>query len=150
MCLRRLQEAELFGGAPPLQFALEMSADSVEWSSVYKGGQCTAMVPLAPLLPFARYTFRVRATSSGGSGPWSELLKLRTPAWRPSGPKVKSVQTDSCELNWSRPPRCERASTEWPELCRQEWPLSWPLLSHSASLVLILTSMRCANPLASR
>ena len=69
------------------------------------------MVPLAPLEPFVKYSFRARAASAGGASAWSEKLTLTTPAWQPSLPKLKKAEVDSLEVYWARPPsvkiRCD-------------------------------------------
>ena len=72
---------------------------------------CTQTIPgaeqqqlvLSELVPGTAYCFKVRADTSAGFSPYSDVCKIQLPPDAPGRPQVSNVTHDSLELNWNKP-----------------------------------------------
>ncbi|KAK8391573.1 hypothetical protein O3P69_017245 [Scylla paramamosain] len=92
------------GGAPVLEFLIDMTAPNNDRRQVYRGRdhECT----VASLLPGRPYIFLVRSVNRIGPGPWSEPLEVVSgagPPDTPHPPHLACRSPHSVHLIWEEP-----------------------------------------------
>lgn len=92
------------GGAPVLEFLIDMTAPDNDRRQVYRGRdhECT----VASLLPGRPYIFLVRSVNRIGLGPWSEPLEVVSgagPPDTPHPPHLACRSPHSVHLIWEEP-----------------------------------------------
>lgn len=92
------------GGAPVLEFHIDMTAPDNDRRQVYRGRdhECT----VASLLPGRPYIFLVRSVNRIGPGPWSEPLEVVSgagPPDTPHAPHLACRSPHSVHLVWDEP-----------------------------------------------
>ena len=79
---------------------------SAESNGLHTAIHGTHLEANVPLLPNTTYTYRVRAISTGGSGPWSDDESMTTHVNTPSAPAAPTgagLDSDSIEVLWMAP-----------------------------------------------
>nr|CAH7718590.1 unnamed protein product [Callosobruchus chinensis] len=105
----RWAEPDYNGGAPVLDYEVEMVSPDSTRGIVYKNKECECLV--TDLRPGCDYLFAVRAVNRIGPGPWSETSRVTSGAAPPDAPDVPKVAAKSpwhVAVEWSEP-RCNGA-----------------------------------------
>lgn len=100
----RWSEPDYNGGAPVLEYEVEMVSPDSSRSLVHKSKEteCTAI----NLLPGSEYSFEVRAVNRIGPGPWSEILTVMSgpaPPDQPIAPSVVCKSPFHVFVEWQEP-----------------------------------------------
>lgn len=106
----RWSEPDYNGGAPVLEYEVEMISPDASQSLVHKSRdtECTVL----NLSPGSQYTFQVKAVNRIGPGVWSDKLTITSGAAPPDAPEAPSVVAKSAfhiYVEWHEP-KCNGAS----------------------------------------
>ena len=99
------------GGAAISDYAIQSSTNGISWTTIDDGVSTTPMYTVTGLTDGRAYAFRVAATNSVGTGPWSANV-VATPRGRPAAPidltaavpPAAGVGSGEVRLTWAAPP----------------------------------------------
>ena len=76
---------------------------SDQWRTQTTSGAEQQQLVLSELVPGTTYYFKVRADTSAGFSPYSDICKIQLPPDAPGKPHASNVTHNSLELNWKKP-----------------------------------------------
>lgn len=100
----RWNEPDYFGGAPVLEYEVEMVSPDSSRCLVHKSKETECSV--TELRPGCDYAFKVRAVNRIGHGPWSEVFNVTSGPAPPDAPSVPSALCKSpfhVVVEWQEP-----------------------------------------------